>query len=67
MKGSSSRMKNKVGAQRGAFIKMKQEKVYVYQLFYVVCYVPIIDFNQNVTENTPLKPLWDDFPLASPP
>lgn len=24
-------------------------------------------FNQNVTENTPLKPLWDDFPLASPP
>lgn len=42
MKGSSSRMKNKIGAQMGAFIKMKQEKVYVYQLFYVVCYVPII-------------------------
>ncbi len=42
MKGSSSRMKNKMGAQMGAFIKMKQEKVYVYQLFYVVCYVPII-------------------------
>ncbi|UMD15779.1 hypothetical protein [Klebsiella quasipneumoniae] len=35
-------MKNKMGAQMGAFIKMKQEKVYVYQLFYVVCYVPII-------------------------
>lgn len=43
MKGSSSRMKNKMGAQMGAFIKMKQEKVYVYQLFYVVCYVPIIE------------------------
>ena len=42
MKVSSSRMKNKMGAQMGAFIKMKQEKVYVYQLFYVVCYVPII-------------------------
>ncbi len=42
MKGSSSRMKNKMGAQMGAFTKMKQEKVYVYQLFYVVCYVPII-------------------------
>ncbi|VEI61556.1 Uncharacterised protein [Serratia rubidaea] len=42
MKGSSSRMKNKMGAQMGAFIKMKQEKGYVYQLFYVVCYVPII-------------------------
>uniref|UniRef100_A0A483K4B1 Uncharacterized protein n=1 Tax=Klebsiella quasipneumoniae TaxID=1463165 RepID=A0A483K4B1_9ENTR len=42
MKGSSSRMKNKMGAQMGAFIKMKQEKVYVYQLFYVVCYFPII-------------------------
>jgi len=66
MKGSSSRMKNKMGAQMGAFIKMKQEKVYVYQLFYVVCYVPII-VNQNVTDNTPLQPLWDDFPLASPP
>lgn len=26
----------------GAFIKMKQGKVYIYQLFYVVCYVPII-------------------------
>ena len=28
MKGSSSRMKNKVGAQKGAFIKMKQENMY---------------------------------------
>jgi len=25
----------------GAFIKMKKEKVYIYQLVYVVCYVPI--------------------------
>lgn len=47
MKGSSSRMKNKMGAQMGAFIKMKQEKVYVYQLFYVVCYVPIIPSKSN--------------------
>lgn len=58
MKGSSSRMKTKAGAQKGAFIKMKQENMYVYQWLYVVCYVPIIDhLNQNVKENTPLKPL----------
>ncbi|HAS1420174.1 TPA: hypothetical protein I4D22_20225 [Enterobacter asburiae] len=42
MKGSSSRMKNKVGAQKGAFIKMKQENIYIYQRILVVCYVPII-------------------------
>lgn len=42
MKGSSSRMKTKVGAQKGAFIKMKQENMYVYQRLFVVCYVPII-------------------------
>lgn len=42
MKVSSSRMKNKVGAQKGAFIKMKQENMYVYQWLHVVCYVPII-------------------------
>lgn len=42
MKGSSSRMKNKVGAQKGAFIKMKQENMYIYQRILVVCYVPII-------------------------
>jgi hypothetical protein len=35
-------MKNKVGAQKGAFIKMKQENSYIYQWLYVVCYVPII-------------------------
>lgn len=42
MKGSSSRMKNKVGAQKGAFIKMKQENMYIYQRVLVVCYVPIM-------------------------
>ena len=42
MKGSSSRIKNKVGAQKGAFIKMKQENIYIYQREYAVCYVPII-------------------------
>lgn len=42
LKVSSSRMKNKVGAQKGAFIKMKQENSYIYQRIYVVCYVPII-------------------------
>ncbi|EOE4245093.1 hypothetical protein ACKERV_005758 [Klebsiella pneumoniae] len=56
-------MKNKVGAQKGAFIKMKKENIYTYQWFYRLCYVPII--NQNVKENTPLKPLWDSFSLMS--
>lgn len=42
MKGSSSRMKNKMGAQKGAFIKMKQENIYIYQREYALCYVPII-------------------------
>lgn len=42
MKSSSSRMKNKVGAQKGAFIKMKQENMYIYQQKCVACYVPII-------------------------
>jgi hypothetical protein len=50
VKGSSSRMKNKVGAQKGAFIKMKRENMYVYQWLCGVCYVPIIaPFNQAVT------------------
>ncbi|MPQ51382.1 hypothetical protein GBC03_24430 [Citrobacter telavivensis] len=48
MKVSSSRMKNKVGAQKGAFIKMKQENIYIYQREYAVCYVPIIPSNQAV-------------------
>lgn len=42
MKGSSSRMKNKMGAQKGALIKMKRGKTYIYQWLFVVCYVPII-------------------------
>lgn len=42
MKVSSSRMKNKAGAQKGAFIKMKQENGYIYQGVYVMCFVPII-------------------------
>lgn len=42
MKGSSSRIKNKAGAQKGAFIKMKQENVYIYQRECALCYVPII-------------------------
>jgi len=42
VKGSSSRMKNKVGAQKGAYIKMKQENIYIYQWVHVSCYVPII-------------------------
>ena len=42
MKVSSSRMKNKVGAQKGAFIKMKQENSYIYQGEYMLYYVPII-------------------------
>lgn len=42
MKDSSSRMKTKVGAQKGAFIKMKQENMYIYQWLCVLRYVPII-------------------------
>lgn len=42
MKVSLSRMKNKAGAQKGAFIKMKQENSHIYQRIFVVCYVPII-------------------------
>ena len=51
MKASSSRMKNKVGAQKGAFIKMKQENSYIYQRVCVLCYVPIIAPTQQI----PLK------------
>ena len=35
-------MKNKMGAQKGALIKMKRGKTYIYQWLFVVCYVPII-------------------------
>ncbi|EAV5342428.1 hypothetical protein G4E67_003838 [Salmonella enterica] len=47
MKVSSSRMKNKVGAQKGAFIKMKQENIYIYQRECAECYVPIISSSSN--------------------
>ncbi len=47
VKGSSSRMKNKVGAQKGAYIKMKQENIYIYQWVHVSCYVPIIPSKSN--------------------
>ncbi|ECB7338460.1 hypothetical protein E1J83_15970 [Salmonella enterica subsp. enterica serovar Chester] len=47
MKVSSSRMKNKVGAQKGAFIKMKQENIYIYQRECAECYVPIIQSSSN--------------------
>ncbi len=43
MKTSSSRMINKLGAQKGALIKMKQDNVYIYQRVSEVCYVPIIE------------------------
>ncbi|EOZ1401851.1 hypothetical protein U9661_001344 [Enterobacter hormaechei] len=41
-------MKNKVGAQKGAFIKMKQENMYIYQWLYRFCYVPIIAPSKSV-------------------
>ncbi|EAM4237359.1 hypothetical protein EQU77_14590 [Salmonella enterica] len=51
MKVSSSRMKNKVGAQKGAFIKMKQENIYIYQRECAECYVPIIKCNKLFFHN----------------
>ncbi|EBA0368109.1 hypothetical protein FGS55_20610 [Salmonella enterica] len=48
MKVSSSRMKNKVGAQKGAFIKMKQENIYIYQRECAECYVPIISSSNKL-------------------
>ncbi|ECF3833210.1 hypothetical protein E4A02_06690 [Salmonella enterica subsp. enterica serovar Reading] len=51
MKVSSSRMKNKVGAQKGAFIKMKQENIYIYQRECAECYVPIICSNKLFFHN----------------
>ncbi|MCM7822929.1 hypothetical protein M8T07_12610 [Enterobacter hormaechei] len=41
-------MKIKVGAQKGAFIKMKQENNYIYQWLYGLCYVPIIAPSKSV-------------------
>ncbi|EGT5722905.1 hypothetical protein AGJ21_07275 [Cronobacter sakazakii] len=58
MKVSSSRMKNKVGAQKGAFIKMKQKNSHIYQRIYVVCYVPIIGtYTKNSFKNNELRRL----------
>ena len=50
MKTSSSRMKNKVGAQKGAFIKMKQENMYIYQWISRLCYVPIIAPSKKINQ-----------------
>ena len=50
MKGSSSRIKNKAGAQKGAFIKMKQENIYIYQREYALCYVPIIAPSKKINQ-----------------
>ncbi|MDM2954896.1 hypothetical protein [Citrobacter sp. CK206] len=55
MKVSSSRMKNKVGAQKGAFIKMKQENICIYQREYAMCYVPIIIPNSSQVYRNQLK------------
>ena len=66
MKVSSSRMKNKVGAQKGAFIKMKQENSYIYQRVYMVCYVPIIAPFQTLPRSTEINanPVYCGFQLA---
>lgn len=67
MKVSSSRKKNKVGAQKGAFIKMKQENSYIYQDICVVCFVPIIAPFQTLSKSTEinLKPVYCGFQCAS--
>lgn len=67
MKGSSSRMKNKVGAQKGAFIKMKQENMYIYQWLYWLCYVPIIAPFQTLPRSTEINanPVYCGFQCAS--
>jgi len=58
-------MKNKVGAQKGAFIKMKQENIYIYQWVHGFCYVPIIitKFNELRVISTLLAfhmgQIWD--------
>ncbi|EHM48752.1 hypothetical protein HMPREF0880_02201 [Yokenella regensburgei ATCC 43003] len=52
VKGSSSHMKNKLGAQKGAFIKMKQKNIYIYQWLYMLCCVPIIAPFQDLSKFT---------------
>lgn len=66
MKASSSRMKNKVGAQKGAFIKMKQENSYIYQRVCVLCYVPIIAPFQTLPkfQEIDANPVYCGFQLA---
>lgn len=51
----------------GAFIKMKQGKVYIYQLFYVVCYVPIIAPFQTLPRSTEINanPVYCGFQRTS--
>lgn len=69
MKVSSSRMKNKVGAQKGAFIKMRQENSYIYQRIYMLCYVPIIApvISSSYASFVPsLFSMWDRFGTTDP-
>ncbi|AIU73935.1 hypothetical protein AT03_17070 [Hafnia alvei FB1] len=56
-------MKNKVGAQKGAFIKMKQENIYIYQWLYEVCCVPLIAPFQTLPKSTEIntKPAYCSF------
>lgn len=64
MKVSSSRMKNKVGAQKGAFIKMKQENIYIYQWLYGLYCVPIIAPFKSISYTSLVPSLffdWDKF------
>ena len=67
MKGSSSRMKNKMGAQKGAFIKMKQENNYTYQRICMFCFVPIIAPFQTIPkfQEIDAKPVYCGFQCAS--
>ncbi|MCX8971606.1 hypothetical protein NLN82_16910 [Citrobacter portucalensis] len=60
-------MKNKMGAQKGALIKMKQEKTYIYQWLLAVCYVPIIAPFQTLLKSTEInaKPVYCGFQRTS--
>ncbi|MDU4434210.1 MAG: hypothetical protein E7I42_15080 [Pluralibacter gergoviae] len=57
-------MKNKVGAQKGAFIKMKQENMYIYQWLDGLCYVPIIAPVKSTTYVAPFFVEIPEFSLA---
>ncbi|EFE0886163.1 hypothetical protein F2N03_14850 [Escherichia coli] len=57
-------MKNKVGAQKGALIKMKQENMYIYQWISRLCYVPIIAPLKSISYTSLVPSLffdWDKF------